>query len=197
MQSFFNLVNITEPPFDVPDISAVDAFMNGFANDTSERFDAYFARTLREELFAGGHNMSGLDLVALNIQRGREHGLRGKRRRERGCGGDVTDVYFFCIKSFEVCVCVYAGVLVRHNDTIMIVVEYLLYSIGGINVEVNCLSRDQVTVTCCELVACAWMTSFCGQTYATNCSTSTAPAATARKRRRTYEPPTSVCSDNL
>ena len=31
MQRFFNLVNITEPPFDVPDISAVDAFMNGFA----------------------------------------------------------------------------------------------------------------------------------------------------------------------
>ena len=88
LQSFFNFDNITMPPFDDTDVSPVDAFMIGFAGDKAERFDSYFSHTFREELFAGGKGKAGFDLVALNIQRAREHGLSGKRASENGLQGN-------------------------------------------------------------------------------------------------------------
>ena len=86
-QSFFNFDNLTMPPFGDADVSAADAFMIGFARDKAERFDSYFSHTVREELFSGGMGEAGLDLVALNIQRAREHGLPGKRARINGLTG--------------------------------------------------------------------------------------------------------------
>ena len=47
--------------------------MTGFSQEPAESIDSYFVDTLRNHLFAS----PGFDLPALNIQRGRDHGIPG------------------------------------------------------------------------------------------------------------------------
>ena len=42
-----------------------------------EKVDSFFSDTVREHLFSDGNMTQGMDLPALNIQRGRDHGLPG------------------------------------------------------------------------------------------------------------------------
>ena len=58
-------------------ISSVDSLLTGMSDGGSERFDSFFARTIRENLFSDGNMTQGMDLIALNIQRAREHGTPG------------------------------------------------------------------------------------------------------------------------
>ena len=53
--------------------------MVGFMNSPSETLDTFFANTLRNHLFNGGNNAPGMDLIALNMQRGRDHGIPGSK----------------------------------------------------------------------------------------------------------------------
>ena len=51
----------------------VDDLMRGMVNQDGELWDNKFGEQLKNHLFGS------LDLVALNIQRGRDHGLPGKK----------------------------------------------------------------------------------------------------------------------
>ena len=58
-------------------ISSIDSLMTGMSDEGSENFDSFFSDTIREHLFSDGNMTQGMDLIALNIQRGREHGIPG------------------------------------------------------------------------------------------------------------------------
>ena len=58
-------------------ISSIDSLMTGMSDVPAESFDSYFSRTIRENLFSEGNMTQGMDLPALNIQRGRDHGVPG------------------------------------------------------------------------------------------------------------------------
>ena len=58
-------------------ISSVDSLMTGTSDVGSERIDSFFSVTIRDHLFSAGGRTPGMDLPALNIQRGREHGIPG------------------------------------------------------------------------------------------------------------------------
>ena len=64
-QSFFNPSTITEP-------GSLDAVLRGLAYQESNEVDTQTIDGVRNLLFGG---TSGRDLIALNIQRGRDHGL--------------------------------------------------------------------------------------------------------------------------
>ena len=85
----FSRLNKDLMPIGKGSLSLVDAFFNpaqfkmsmgtdpiarGWVTDLSRRFDAFLNSILTTQLFAG-ENRAGMDLAALNIQRGRDHGL--------------------------------------------------------------------------------------------------------------------------
>ena len=72
MQTFFDEDNFYDTPID--DESATDTCMLGFSNTTGENIDGFIVEPIREKLFQRENLTAGLDLVALNIQRGRDHG---------------------------------------------------------------------------------------------------------------------------
>merc|ERR1719167_1102401 len=61
-----------------------DGLVAGLTRDRIESFDSGFVDDITNHLFDGDRN--GMDLVALNIQRGREHGLAGYNKYRDICG---------------------------------------------------------------------------------------------------------------
>ncbi|KAK6621977.1 hypothetical protein RUM44_001784 [Polyplax serrata] len=61
-------------PFALYKEEAVDDFIRGLTSTPSQKFDRHFSSELTDHLFQGDLDF-GLDLVALNIQRGRDHGI--------------------------------------------------------------------------------------------------------------------------
>ena len=55
----------------------VDSLVYGFAKEPAERFDSFFSDSITETLFVEEHRRQGFDLPAINIQRGRDHGIAG------------------------------------------------------------------------------------------------------------------------
>ena len=62
----------------------VDGLVVGLTRDKMEQFDTGFVEDLTNHLFDGDSN-GGMDLVALNIQRGRDHGLPGYNKYREIC----------------------------------------------------------------------------------------------------------------
>ena len=71
-QTFFNRDTFFGTP--ITGQSATDTCMLGFSNTTGENIDGFIVEPIREKLFQRDGLTAGLDLVALNIQRGRDHG---------------------------------------------------------------------------------------------------------------------------
>ncbi|RZF43124.1 hypothetical protein LSTR_LSTR001302 [Laodelphax striatellus] len=61
-------------PFILYNDGAVDDFIRGLSTQPAQKFDRFFSKEITDHLFQGDLDF-GLDLVALNIQRGRDHGL--------------------------------------------------------------------------------------------------------------------------
>jgi peroxidase len=72
-------------PFVLYNDGVLDNFVRGLSTQTSQRVDRSFSKQLTDHLFQGDLDF-GLDLVALNIQRGRDHGLPPYNDWREVCG---------------------------------------------------------------------------------------------------------------
>ncbi|KAL7641462.1 UNVERIFIED_CONTAM: hypothetical protein RMT77_007333 [Armadillidium vulgare] len=61
-------------PFALYDPGMLDALIRGLSLQQSQKFDRFFSDQLTNKLFSQGRDF-GMDLVSLNLQRGRDHGL--------------------------------------------------------------------------------------------------------------------------
>lgn len=72
----------------------IDDLLRGLTSQEGELWDNAFSPDIQDHLFESGLNRGGLDLVSLNIQRGRDHGLPGYNAYRAICdvgSGRVTD----------------------------------------------------------------------------------------------------------
>ena len=65
----------------------LDGLVRGMAGEGGQRWDSNFGEDLRNHLFESRQGRGGLDLVAVNIQRGRDHGLPGYNKYREICTG--------------------------------------------------------------------------------------------------------------
>ncbi|XP_042870127.1 chorion peroxidase-like isoform X2 [Penaeus japonicus] len=66
--------------------SRPSALLEGLATMNAQPADAYLVPSLTNNLFKGHNDPVGMDLMALNIQRGRDHGLPPYTEWRRACG---------------------------------------------------------------------------------------------------------------
>ena len=84
MYCISTLCQVFNRPYEVynngnPGGSGVDSILLGQVSQRAETSDHFFARQVTKHLFSEGPpHRPGTDLPALNIQRGRDHGLPGK-----------------------------------------------------------------------------------------------------------------------
>ena len=86
--AFFNPELIYSP-------GKLDEFLVGLATQPSQQYDNIVSEEVTNHLFQAKNKTFGMDLVALNVQRGRDHGLPGYNAFRELCGlGRVTDFDF-------------------------------------------------------------------------------------------------------
>jgi len=80
-EQFFNPATLKSKGF-------VDGLLRGMAEQGSQLWDSSFVEDLRNHMFESSKGRGGLDLVAVNIQRGRDHGLPGYNKYKEICTGE-------------------------------------------------------------------------------------------------------------
>ncbi|KAI1290128.1 Peroxidase [Halotydeus destructor] len=80
------LRNLFNNPSTVYEPGNVDGYLNALTGQPTQTFDNFFTKEITEHLFQEEHLDFGMDLISLNIQRGREHGLPGYNHYRQLCG---------------------------------------------------------------------------------------------------------------
>uniref|UniRef100_V5I8I5 Peroxidase n=1 Tax=Anoplophora glabripennis TaxID=217634 RepID=V5I8I5_ANOGL len=78
LQKYFNNPNKIQQP------GILDALIRGLATQSSQKIDRHFAEDLINKLYTNGH--FGFDVLSMDIQRGRDHGLPGYTQYRTLCG---------------------------------------------------------------------------------------------------------------
>merc|ERR1712117_793520 len=71
----------------------LDGLVRGMSEQGSQLWDNSFVEDIRNHLFESSSGRGGLDLVAVNIQRGRDHGLPGYNKYKEICTGDKARTF--------------------------------------------------------------------------------------------------------
>ncbi|XP_014234958.1 peroxidase-like [Trichogramma pretiosum] len=79
-------------PSNLEAAGAVDRIILGLVNQPAQRRDRFISRELTRHLFQSGASGFGLDLAAINIQRGRDHGIPSYASWREACSlGPIRD----------------------------------------------------------------------------------------------------------
>ncbi|CAG0923241.1 unnamed protein product [Notodromas monacha] len=73
-------------PFELYRPGSYDGFLRGLANQPCQQYDQFFTESVVGRLFQAGRMPFGMDLVALNLQRGRDHGIPSYNEYRAECG---------------------------------------------------------------------------------------------------------------
>lgn len=73
-------------PYELYQQNSIDSFLRGLTTQPAQELDTSFSRELTDHLFQESNATHGMDLVALNLQRGRDHGLPGYTEYRKLCG---------------------------------------------------------------------------------------------------------------
>jgi len=90
---FFKPASLKSPGF-------LDGLIRGMSEQGSGLWDSVFIEDVRNHLFESSPGRGGLDLVAVNIQRGRDHGLPGYNKYREICVGSKAKDWTDLRKSF-------------------------------------------------------------------------------------------------
>lgn len=82
----FKLRNIFNNPASLYREGNYDGCIHSMINEPSQSIDNHFSEELTNHLFQDTNSSFGMDLVAVNIQRGRDHGLPGYNFFRQACG---------------------------------------------------------------------------------------------------------------
>jgi len=88
-------------PASLKNIGFLDGLVRGMTEQGSQLWDNSFVEDLRNHLFESSPGRGGLDLVAVNIQRGRDHGLPGYNKYREICTGKRASTWSDLRKSIE------------------------------------------------------------------------------------------------
>merc|ERR1712203_1271182 len=91
---FFKPASLRNPAF-------LDGLVRGMTEQGSQLWDSSFVPDVRNHLFQSSPGRGGLDLVAVNIQRGRDHGLPGYNKYREICTGSKAKDWADLRKSIE------------------------------------------------------------------------------------------------
>jgi len=94
-ETFFKPKVMSTPGF-------LDGMVQGMTEQGSSRWDSNFISGIRDHLFESRPGSGGLDLVAINIQRGRDHGIPGYNEYRKICLGAKADTWADLNKSMPI-----------------------------------------------------------------------------------------------
>ena len=83
-----NLKEVFFQPKEMKKPGFFDGLLRGLMDERAKAADSDFVDEIRNHLFEKSDQSGGLDLVALNIQRGRDHGLPGYNKYRGICSGN-------------------------------------------------------------------------------------------------------------
>jgi peroxidase len=76
-------------------VGGIDSILRGLLLAPSQTVDLHIAKTVTNHLFSDPPSSPGLDLFALNIQRGRDHGIPSYTKWRQFCGFDIDSAPTF------------------------------------------------------------------------------------------------------
>jgi len=124
----------------------VDGLLRGMAEQGSQLWDSSFVEDLRNHMFESSKGRGGLDLVAVNIQRGRDHGLPGYNKYKEICTGEKAGDFNDLRKVMDASTIEKLKSVYRHVDDIDLYVGGFLETAHGDSIlgpVFKCIIGDQ------------------------------------------------------